>query len=144
MATVQPPLGIACSGPPPPPAHDPKHPSRVPAAQYDIKRLQYIALLLQQLACWCLPATRRAKCMFFRRLIGGVELMQAIGLKLEENGTVLALREDGHHTQSPKWDRVPQSVLKNLESASKVRFRLSCAGRPAGGFHPETFLDLSA
>lgn len=54
------------------------------------------------------------------RLLGGVELMQALGLRLEENGTVLALREDGH-AAGVKWDRVPESVLRRLDAAAKVR-----------------------
>ncbi len=63
-----------------------------------------------------------------RRLIGGVELMQAIGLRLEENGTVLALREvveeEGGGVKAVggggKWDRVPQSTLRRLDTAAKV------------------------
>lgn len=45
--------------------------------------------------------------------------MQAVGLRLEENGAVLALGEDG---QSPgtKWDQVPESVLQRLDTAANV------------------------
>lgn len=63
--------------------------------------------------------------------------MQAIGLKLEENGTVLALRDDEHHALGAKWDRVPQSVLQKLESASKVSC-LFCPGRQVDGFLSHT------
>lgn len=66
------------------------------------------------------------RAVFPRRLIGGVELMQAIGLRLEENGTVLALRgvEEGGE-KAPhaggKWERVPDSVLRRLDTAAKVQ-----------------------
>lgn len=71
------------------------------------------------------PRSLRAP-LFPRRLIGGVELMQAIGLRLEENGTVLALREvEEGREQAPraggKWERVPDSALRNLDTAAKVK-----------------------
>lgn len=51
--------------------------------------------------------------------------MQAIGLRLEENGTVLALWEGAGAGQSVpqvggKWDRVPDSILQRLDTAAKV------------------------
>lgn len=46
--------------------------------------------------------------------------MQALGLRLEENGRVLALREDGC-TTGKKWERVPESVLRRLDIGAKVR-----------------------
>lgn len=57
------------------------------------------------------------------RLLGGVELMQAIGLRLEENGTVLALRKEQDETgrTGGKWDRVPESVLRRLDASAKVK-----------------------
>ena len=45
--------------------------------------------------------------------------MQAVGLRLEENGTVLALREDGC-ASGAKWNCVPENVLQRLDSAAKV------------------------
>lgn len=54
--------------------------------------------------------------------------MQAIGLSLEENGTVLALREEGH-TPGAKWDVVPASILGRLDTAAKVR-------STSGGWRP--------
>lgn len=45
--------------------------------------------------------------------------MQALGMRLEENGTVLALREGGD-TSGVKWDRVPAGVLQSLDVAAKV------------------------
>lgn len=49
--------------------------------------------------------------------------MQAVGLRLEENGAVLALGEDG---QAPgaKWDQVPASVLQRLDTAANVSRRV--------------------
>lgn len=69
---------------------------------------------------------------FPRRLIGGVELMQAIGLRLEENGTVLALREvEQDPEKAPraggKWERVPDGVLRRLDTAAKVKMAGSAA-----------------
>lgn len=52
--------------------------------------------------------------------------MQAIGLRLEENGTVLALREVDEEGEEKalgagcQWDRVPQSTLRRLDTAAKV------------------------
>lgn len=68
-----------------------------------------------------------------RRLLGGVELMQAVGLKLEENGSVLALREDGD-APGAKWDRVPESVLRRLDAAAKVDVQQlgGCLGSDSG------------
>lgn len=53
--------------------------------------------------------------------------MQAIGLRLEENGTVLALREVGEDGEKApqaggKWERVPDSVLRRLDNAAKVKY----------------------
>lgn len=45
--------------------------------------------------------------------------MQAVGLRLEENGTVLALRGDGC-ASGTKWNCVPGNVLKRLNTAAKV------------------------
>lgn len=45
--------------------------------------------------------------------------MQAVGLRLEENGTVLALREDGC-SSGTKWNCVPGNVLKRLNTAAKA------------------------
>lgn len=45
--------------------------------------------------------------------------MQALGLRLEENGAVLALREDGD-SSGVKWDHVSASVLQTLDAAAKV------------------------
>lgn len=51
--------------------------------------------------------------------------MQAIGLRLEENGTVLALwGGTGSGQTAPqvvgKWDRVPDNILQRLDTAAKV------------------------
>lgn len=54
--------------------------------------------------------------------------MQAIGLRLEENGTVLALREveedqeKGAPQAGGKWERVPDGVLRRLDTAAKVKY----------------------
>lgn len=45
--------------------------------------------------------------------------MLALGLRLEENGTVLALREEGHEA-GRRWERVPESVLRKLDAGKKV------------------------
>ncbi|CAM9466188.1 unnamed protein product [Ectocarpus fasciculatus] len=74
------------------------------------------------------------------RLLGGVELMQAIGLRLEENGTVLALRkeQDEAGRAGGKWDRVPESVLQRLDASAK-----ELAAQMRGIDHPEV-ADLAA
>lgn len=61
--------------------------------------------------------------------------MQAIGLKLEENGTVLALGEGGGEGEGRpaaalraggKWERVPETVLRRLDTAAKVNEHCCC------------------
>lgn len=52
---------------------------------------------------------------------GGISLMLACGFALEENGSVLALREE----HGARWERVPSSVLTRLQRASdELRGRL--------------------
>lgn len=89
-----------------------------------------------------------------RRLIGGIELMQAIGLRLEENGTVLALREvveeDAGGVRAVggggKWDRVPQSTLRRLDTAAKVmpspQIRSQIDNQDYGYFRPASAYSL--
>eukprot|EP00903_Cladosiphon_okamuranus_P006300 g6178.t1 len=92
---------------------------------------------------WRIPLNSKRFSSTVGRLIGGVELMLAIGLRLEENGTVLALREveEGREktTRSGgKWERAPDSVLQRLDTAAK---ELSAQMR--GIDHPEV-ADLAA
>lgn len=46
--------------------------------------------------------------------------MQALGMRLEENGAALALR-GGEDEPGTKWERVPESVLRKLDAGSRVR-----------------------
>lgn len=46
--------------------------------------------------------------------------MQALGLRLEENGTVLALRGKGE-SAGTQWETVPHDVLQSLDAAAKVK-----------------------
>ncbi|CAM9744831.1 unnamed protein product [Scytosiphon promiscuus] len=90
---------------------------------------------------WRVPLKSKRFASAVGRLHGGIELMQAIGLRLEENGTVLALWEDTRSGQTippGKWDRVPDSILQRLDTAAK-----ELAAQVRGIDHPEV-ADLAA
>ncbi|CBJ33221.1 calmodulin-like myosin-light chain [Ectocarpus siliculosus] len=89
---------------------------------------------------WRIPLNSKRFSSTVGRLLGGVELMQAIGLRLEENGTVLALRNEQDETgrAGGKWDRVPESLLQRLDASAK-----ELAAQMRGIDHPEV-ADLAA
>ncbi len=51
----------------------------------------------------------------FARYAGGIALVQACGFSLEENGSVLALRDP----EGRRWDSVPEEVLEKLKAAKQ-------------------------
>lgn len=80
------------------------------------------------------------------RMFGGVKLMQALGFVLENNGTVLALRDP----QGKVWESVPQDVrtnlTKRLEELSSHRAALlepSISNIAAGILFPISLLSFS-
>lgn len=59
---------------------------------------------------------------------GGVSLLVACGFSLEENGTVLALRDDAN---GERWDSVPEPVLDRLRRVrDEIRGRLVALEHP--------------
>ncbi|CAM9341695.1 unnamed protein product, partial [Choristocarpus tenellus] len=80
-------------------------------------------------AHWRIPLASTRFKTAVGRLLGGVGLMQSLGMELEENGTVLALREiTGRGTKNKgtggglgaSWERVPASILERLDKAAQA------------------------